>query len=312
MHKNAKLTPKSREEMVKRMQNQPVSVVASGFGISARTAYKWQKRYREGGVEALSDASSRPMRCRNRLCSQDAEQILDLRKNRLTGDVISSRMKVSRSSVFRVLKRAGLSRLRSLEVKEPVIRYAWEKPGQMLHIDVKKLARIDGIGHRFVGRENAKRRRAGWEYLHVCVDSASRIAFTALMPDEKKESSVDFLRQAAAYYNSLGITVERVLTDNGSSYRSHAWRDACAEISVVHKKTRPYRPQTNGKAERFIRSAMNEWAYARPYNHSNERTAALALWMNWYNGIRAHSALGRISPAQWLAKKMNNVLTLNS
>jgi len=311
IHKNAKLTAKSREEMVKRMQSQVASAVAAGFGVSVRTAYKWQKRYREGGVPALCDASSRPKHCRNKLDCKDAETIINLRKHRLTGDAISVRMNLSRSSVFRVLKRSGFSRIHALEIKEPVIRYDWEKPGQMLHIDVKKLGRIDGMGHRIVGRKRAKPHRAGWEYLHICVDDASRIAFAAIMSDEKKESSVYFLRQAIDYYNSLGITVERVLTDNGASYNSHAWRAACAAMNIVHKRTRPYRPQTNGKAERFIRSAMNEWAYARAYNHSHERTAALALWINWYNCTRAHSALGRISPAQWLFLNVNNLLKLN-
>jgi len=312
IHKNAKLTPKSREEVIRRMRYQPVSVVAASFGISERTAYKWQKRYREGGIEALCDASSRPKCCRSKLDDKDTAKILELRKSRLTGNAISARTSLSRSSVFRVLKRAGLHRLRSLEVKEPVVRYDWEKPGQMLHMDVKKLGRIDGVGHRFVERKQAKRHRTGWEYLHVCVDSASRIAFAAVMPNEKKESAVEFLRQAVAYYSRLGITVQRILTDNGSCYRSYAWRETCAELNIAHKKTRPYRPQTNGKAERFIRSAINEWAYARPYNNSAERIAALVLWINWYNMIRAHSSLGGIAPAQWINKKLNNVLTFNT
>lgn len=312
IHKNAKLTPKGREEMVRRLQTQPVSVVAAGFGISVRTAHKWHKRYKLGGTAALKDASSRPFRCRSKLTAKDIERIVSLRKRRLTGDVISHRLGLPRSSVFRVLKRAGYSRLRSLDVKTPVVRYQWEKPGHMLHIDIKKLGKIDGVGHRFLGRQHAKQRHAGWEYLHVCVDDASRIAFSLILPDEKKESAVAFLRQAVAYYQSLGINVERVLTDNGACYKSHVWRDACAKLQIKHRRTRPYRPQTNGKAERFIRSAMNEWAYAKVYAHSHERTAALVLWINWYNSIRAHSALGKISPAQWLAQNGNNVSRLNT
>ena len=309
-HKNAKLTAKSREEMVKRMQSQVASVVAAGFGVSVRTAYKWQKRYREGGIEALCDASSRPKCCKNKLGDKDSTRIVELRKSHLTGSAISARTNISRSSVFRVLRRRGLSRLRSLEVKEPVVRYDWERPGQMLHMDVKKLGKIDGVGHRFAGRKRAKPRHAGWEYLHVCVDSASRIAFAAVMPNEKKESAVDFLKQAVAYYNHLGITVERILTDNGSCYRSCAWRNTCTELNIAHKKTRPYRPQTNGKAKRFIRSAINEWAYARPYNNSAQRTAALALWINWYNMLRAHSSLCGIAPAQWINKSLNNLFDI--
>ena len=311
IHKNAKLTPKGREEMVRRLQTQPVSVVATGFGISVRTARKWHKRYKQGGAAALQDASSRPFRCRNKLQAKDIQRIVVLRKKRLTGDVIASRLGLCRSSVYRVLRRFCLSRLCSLDIKEPVVRYQWEKPGQMLHIDIKKLGRIDGVGHRFLGRQQAKQRHAGWEYLHVCVDNASRIAFCAIMPDERKESAVAFLRQAVSCYQSLGITVERVLTDNGACYQSFAWRDTCAELNIRHRRTRPYRPQTNGKAERFIRTAMNEWAYAKVYTHSNARTAALALWINWYNTIRSHSALGRMPPAQWLAQFGNNLLKLN-
>ncbi|WAW10601.1 IS481 family transposase [Oxalobacter vibrioformis] len=312
IHKNAKLTPKGREEMVKRMQTQPASIVAAGFGVSVRTARKWARRYRLGGLSALKDASSRPLRCRSKLRLQEVQQILSLRQKRLTGDMISHRLGLCRSSVFRVLKRHGLSRLRALNPKEPVVRYQWDKPGQMLHIDIKKLGRIDGVGHRILGWAAAKPRHAGWEYLHVCVDNASRMAFTAILPNEKKESAVLFLRQAIAYYQRPGIRVERVLTDNGACYQSFAWRDACAELGIKHRRTRPYRPQTNGKAERFIRTAMNEWAYARVYTHSHERTAALALWINWYNSIRSLSALGKISPAKWLSVNGNNVLELNS
>ena len=312
IHKNAKLTPKGREEMVRRLQTQPAAVVAAGFGISVRTAHKWRKRYKQGGAAALQDASSRPFRCRTRLTAKDIQRIVALRKRRLTGDVISHRLGLCRSSVFRVLRRQGISRLCQLQPREPIQRFQWENPGQMLHIDIKKLGRIDGVGHRFLGRQQAKQRHAGWEYLHVCVDNASRIAFSAILPDEKKESAVAFLRQAVSYYQRLGITVERVLTDNGACYQSFSWREACAQLNIRHRRTRPYRPQTNGKAERFIRTAMNEWAYAKVYTHSHERTAALALWINWYNTIRSHSALGKISPAKWLLQNGNNVLKLNT
>ena len=297
--------------MVLRLQTQPASVVAAGFGISIRTARKWHKRYKQGGIAALQDVSSRPIRCRTKLTAKDIDRIVSLRKRRLTGDVIASRLALCRSSVFRVLRKSGLSRLCLLDPREPVRRFQWERPGQMLHIDIKKLGKIDGVGHRMLGRQNVKRLRPGWEYLHVCVDNASRIAFCAIMPDERKESAVAFLQQAVSYYRRLGITVERVLTDNGMCYRSFVWNDACADLNIRHRRTRPYRPQTNGKAERFIRTAMNEWAYAKVYSHSHERTAALALWINWYNTIRSHSALGRISPAQWLALNGNNVLKLN-
>lgn len=296
--------------MVKRMRDQPASAVAAGFGVSVKTARKWQDRYRRGGIAALYDGSSRPLCCQNRICSRDIKRILALRRKRLTGDAISFRLKLSGSSVFRVLKRWGYSRLFSLEPAETVIRYQWERPGQMLHIDIKKLGKIDGVGHRIPGRQKRKQRHAGWEYLHVCVDDASRIAFMAIFPDEKKASSVTFLHQAVGYYQSLGIKVESVLTDNGSSYQSFAWRDACIQLGLKHRRTRPYRPQTNGKTGRLIRTATNEWAYAKAYMNSYERTAALALWINWYNTIRAHSAPGKISPAQWLAQNGYNVSEL--
>ncbi len=311
IHKNAKLTPKGREEMVRRMQSQPVSVVAAGFGVSVRTAYKWQQRYRQGGVAALSDASSRPFCCRNKLGTQEVERIIALRRQRLTGDAIALRLGLCRSSVFRVLRRQGYARLHCLTPKEPVIRYQWDTPGQMLHIDIKKLGKIDGVGHRVLGRQKAKKKRAGWEYLHVCVDDASRLAFTAILPNEKKESSVAFLQQAVAFYESHGIEVQRVLTDNGASYKSHAWKAACEQLNIRHRRTRPYRPQTNGKAERFIRTAMQEWAYGKMYSHSEMRAAYLPLWTQWYNTQRPHSALKRNAPASMIQNR-NNLLTLNT
>jgi transposase len=299
-HKNAKLTARGREEMVRRMGYEPAATVAAGFGVSLRTARKWMSRYCQGGSEELVDRSSRPRRCRNKLTEHDIACVFRLRKERLTGDEIALRLGLCRSSVFRALRRLGCSRLSSLEPKEPVQRYQWEKPGQMLHLDVKKLGKIDGVGHRKVGLGNARRRHPGWEYLHVCVDDASRAAYTAILPDETAESAVEFLWFAVAWYASHGTTIERVLTDNGSCYRSWKFRDACRELGIRHKRTRPYRPQTNGKAERFIRTALQEWAYAQTYTHSWKRTADLPVWTQRYNFHRPHSALGRNPPASRL------------
>ena len=197
-HKNAKLTPRGREEMVRRLDSMPAAAIAAGFGVSLRTARKWKSRYRHGGVEALVDKSSRPLRCRSKLTEKTCEEIFSLRRKRLTGDEIASRLERGRSSVFRALRKLGCSRLTSLEAKPPVRRYQWEKPGQMLHLDIKRLGRIDGVGHRKAGTRQVYRRRPGWEYLHVCIDDASRVAYTAIHPDETAESAVEFLWHAVA------------------------------------------------------------------------------------------------------------------
>jgi transposase InsO family protein len=278
----------------------PAATVAAGFGVSIRTARKWMSRYREGGSAALADRSSRPKRCRSKLPEQDYSSIWSLRKTRLSGDEIAERLNICRSSVFRALRKLGGSRLSSLEEKKPVQRYQWEKPGQMLHLDIKRLGKIDGVGHKKAGTRQVRRHRPGWEYLHVCVDDASRAAYTAILPDETAESAIEFLWFAVAWYASHGIKVERVLTDNGACYKSWKFRDACREFGIQHKRTRPYRPQTNGKAERFIRTALKEWAYAQTYTHSWKRTAYLPVWTHRYNCLRPHTALGRKPPASKL------------
>ena len=283
------------------MESAPAATVAAGFGVSVRTARKWMNRYRQGGTKALADRSSRPQRCRSKLTEQDFGRVLALRRERRSGDEIALRLGLCRSSVFRVFRKLGCSRLSSLEVKEPVQRYEWEKPGQMLHLDIKRLGKIDGVGHRKTGTRQVYRRRPGWEYLHVCVDDASRVAYTAILPDETAESAIEFLWFAVAWYALHGIKVERVLTDNGACYKSWKFRDACRELGIRHKRTRPYRPQTNGKAERFIRTALKEWAYAETYTHSWKRTANLPVWTYRYNFLRPHMALGRKPPASKLS-----------
>jgi transposase InsO family protein len=267
---------------------QPAATVAAGFGVSLRTARKWKRRYERGGHEALADKSSRPKRCRSRLTEADYKRIYCLRKKRLTGDEIASHLGICRSTIYRALRKLNISRLSSLEEKEPIQRYQWERPGQMLHLDIKRLGKIDGIGHKKAGTRQVRRRRPGWEYLHVCIDDASRAAYTAVLPDETAESAIDFLWFAVAWYASHGIKVERVLTDNGACYKSWKFRDACREFGITHKRTRPYRPQTNGKAERFIRTALKEWAYAKTYTHSWKRTAYLPVWTHRYNFLRPH------------------------
>lgn len=226
--------------MIRRMGSAPASIVAAGFGVSLRTARKWMRRYRQGGSANLVDRSSRPRRCRNKLTEYELGCVLALRKERLTGDAIALRLGLGRSSVFRALRKLGCSRLSSLGKKEPVHRYQWEKAGQMLHLDIKRLGKIDGIGHKKAGTRQVRRRRPGWEYLHVCVDDASRAAYTAVLPDETAESAVEFLWFAVAWYTEHGIKVERVLTDNGSCSTSWKFRKACCELGIKHKRTRPY------------------------------------------------------------------------
>jgi transposase InsO family protein len=286
--------------MIRRMGYQSAATVAAGFGVSLRTARKWKKRFEWSRAGQLADKSSRPRRCRNKLSEEALAKILALRKERLTGDEISLRLGFCRSTVFRGLARLACSRLSSLEAKEQVRRYQWEVPGQMLHLYIKRLGKIDGVGHHMIGRSKARRKRPGWEYLHVCVDDASRAAYTAVLPDKTAESAVEFLWFALAWYASHGIKVERVLTDNGACYKSRKFRDACHEFGIRHKRTRPYRPQTNGKAERFIRTALKEWAYAQTYTHSWKRTAYLPVWTHRCNFLRPHTALGRKPPASSL------------
>ena len=299
-HKNAKLTARGREEMVRRLGTKGAAAVAADYGLSVRTVRKWKHRYAVGGVEALADASSRPKRCRCSLTSEDMSQIHELRIARKTGDEIALLLGLRRSTVFRALRKLGLSRLSSLEPKPPVQRYEWDSPGDMLHVDIKRLGKIDGIGHRKAGTRQVKRRRPGWEYLHVCVDDASRLAYTAIHADETAESAVEFLWCAVAWYKQHGIEVKRVLTDNGACYKSWKFRQACRELGIQHKRTKPYHPQTNGKAERFIRTALKEWAYASTYTHSWKRTQDLPLWTYRYNFQRPHTALDRNPPASRL------------
>lgn len=235
--------------MVRRLMTKPAAAVAADYGLSIRTVRKWQQCYAAGGVEALADASSRTKRCRCNLTNADMNRIHDLRRSRKSGDEIALHLGLCRCTVFRALRKLGLSRLSSLEPKPVLRRYEWDSPGDMLHVDIKRLGKIDGIGHRKAGTRQAKRKRLGWEYLHVCVDDASRLAYTGIHADETAESAVEFLWYAVAWYKQYGIQVKRVLTDNGACYTSQKFRQACREFGLQHKRTKPYHPQTNGKAD---------------------------------------------------------------
>ncbi len=314
-HKNARLTYARRLEMVQQMTLKGLSVseATRTYGVTAPTVRKWFGRYLAGGEQALRDASSRPARSPRSIDPAKALLIVELRRRRMIQSRIARSVGVSESTVSRVLARAGLSRLSDLEPTEPVQRYEHQAPGELLHIDTKKLGRIERTGHRITGNRRDTVDRAGWGMLFVAIDDHARIAFTQMHPNESKASAVAFLRAALAYYASLGITVRRVLTDNGSPFMSYAWRDACAEFGIAHKRTRAYRPQTNGKAERFIQSALREWAYGIAYDHSSERTAMLAKRQHHYNWHRPHTGIGGVPPMSRLNPSSGkNVLTLHT
>jgi transposase InsO family protein len=280
VHKNARLTPAGREIMVRRVVEggQTPKALSAAVGVCPRTVQKWVKRFRKEGLAGLRDRSSRPHHVRRPTPPETVACIEALRRQRWTGAQIARETGVSKATVSRILRRLGLNRLRSLEPAEPVRRYERERPGELIHIDIKKLGRFDRVGHRITGDRTSQSnsRGIGWEFVHVCIDDASRIAFAQVMPDEKKESAIAFLETALAYYQSLGVTVARVMTDNGSCYKAFDFRDACRNRGLKHIRTRPYTPKTNGKAERFIQTALREWAYAQAYTHSDRRAAAMA------------------------------------
>ena len=313
IHKNARLTLIRRMEMVRSVVERRLTLVeaAAEAGVSEPTTRKWLGRYLADGEPGLRDRSSRPKRSPRSIRPAQALAIVELRRRRLTQARIATSVAVSKSTVGRVLKRAGLSRLSDLEPSGPVVRYEHERPGDLIHIDTKKLGRIKRMGKRIAGSSHSPI-KAGWEYLFVAIDDHARIGFTDMYPDETKASATQFLQNTVAYFRSLGVQAKRILTDNGSSFRSNAFANACRQLRLKHSFTRPYRPQTNGKAERFIQSALREWAYGIPYNHSSERTAMLERWTHHYNWHRPHQGIKGMSPISRLAQSQNNLLTLHS
>jgi transposase InsO family protein len=315
IHKNAPLTPAGREILVRRVvdDRQTPMAVATAMGVCVSTVLKWVGRYRAEGLPGLQDRSSRPHRSPTRSPSHLAEQIAALRRQRWTGTQIAMTVGLSKATVFRVLRRLGMNRLSSLEPAEPVKRYERASPGEMIHIDIKKLGRFNKIGHRITGDRTGQSnsRGVGWEFVHVCIDDNSRVAFSKILPDEKKESAVAFLTAALAYYASLGITVQRVMTDNGSCYKSFDFRDACKKLGLKHIRTKPYTPKTNGKAERFIQTALREWAYAQAYENSDRRAQELPIWLHRYNWHRPHGSLKAQTPISRLGLTGDNVMRLH-
>lgn len=301
IHKNAVLTPAGREILVRRVldEGHTPMAVAIAMGVCVRTVRKWVGRFQAEGVAGLQDRSSRPHRSPARTPAPIAEQIAALRRQRRTGAEIAAAIGRSKATVFRVLARLGMNRLKSREPTEPVRRYERQSPGEMIHIDIKKLGRFAKTGHRITGQHagHDRSRGAGWEFVHVCIDDASRVAF---------------LEAALAYYASLGVTVERVMTDNGSCYRSGAFRDACVRHGLRHVRTRPYTPKTNGKAERFIQTALREWAYAHAYETSEQRAEQMPRWLHRYNWHRPHGSLKAQTPISRRGLAGDNLMRLHS
>ncbi len=280
IHKNARLTPRGRELIVRRIESgQTPEAAARAAGVCPRTARKWVARFKAEGIEGLKDRSSRPHHLRKPTPAAIVERVEALRRQRFTGKQIAAEAGVSPATVSRILRRLGLNRLEALESAEPIRRYKRQHPGELIHLDIKKLGRFDRVGHRITGDRTGQSnsRGIGWEFVHVCIDDASRLAFSQILPDQKKGSAIAFLTAAVAYYQSLGVKVVRVRTDNGSCYKSFDFRNACRDLGLRHIRTRPYTPKTNGKAERFIQTALREWAYAQAYPTSDRRAQGLPL-----------------------------------
>jgi len=309
LHGNAPFGPKGRATMARRVVEQGWSLAeaAEAAGVSERTCSKWVGRYRIEGEAGLWDRSSEPRSVPHRTPEDRVAAIAALRRVRMTGPEIAECLGMALSTVSVVLRRIGLGKLSRLEPLEPPNRYQRSRPGELIHIDVKKLVRIErGAGHRVTGKRTKQAEGAGWEFVHVCVDDATRLAYVEVLPNERATTSIGFLRRALGFYAAHGVTVERLMTDNGNAYRSKAHAIACRALGIRHIRTRPYRPRTNGKAERFIRTMLGGWAYGAIYRDSKERTAALSGWLDFYNWRRPHGALAHKPPGARLGE-LNNV-----
>lgn len=302
-HKNDRTTPFGRAVMIRRVLQEgwSVAAVAASFEVSTRTVRKWLARFRREGRPGLESRSSAPHLVANKLPAPWLTMIARLRREyRMTGEEIALRLRLPRSTVASHLRRLGLGRLAALEPSEPARRYSRARAGELVHLDIKKLARFRRIGHRITGDRRHGSDGAGWEFVHVAVDDASRLAYVEVLPDEKRQSVTGFLLRALRWFKRQGVRVERVMTDNGAGYVSRLFRKVCRLLRLRHLRTRPYTPRTNGKAERFIQTLLREWAYALPYRSSDSRAADLPRWLRHYNQERPHASLAHQSPAAWL------------
>jgi len=314
VHKNARLTPFGRERLVKQVLERVLTPAAASAaaGVSLRTIYKWLARFRNEGAAGLRDRRSRPKRLRCSLKARQRERIEQLRRERRPYREIAKRVKAPLSTVARCVKALGLNRLEVLDPKPPVVRYEKDHPGELVHLDTKRLARFHKPGHRMTRNRHVKSTFVGWQFLHVAIDDHARVAYGEFYRDERTGSAIRFLVRLVRYYRQLGIKIARVLTDNGKCYISKRFRRACERLGLKHSFTRPYRPQTNGKAERFIQTALREWAYARTYANSYERAKAWLPWLHRYNWHRPHSSLNDQPPIRRLGLSLNNLSALHS
>jgi transposase InsO family protein len=302
-HKNARTTLHSRQLLIERIdQGLPAWQVAQDLGISRQTVQKWLARRRTEGRSGLLERSSRPARSPTALPTTKIERMTALRLQRLTAAQIAQRLGLPRSTVARHLSSRGMGKLPPLHPPPPVVRYERQRPGELIHIDTKKLGRFQRLGHRVTGNRHQSSDGAGWDYLHVCVDDASRLAYVEIHPDELRYTATRFLIHALRFYKDYGVQVERVMTDNGTAYRSRVFAKTCRRLRLQHKRTRPYTPRTNGKAERFIQTLLRQWAYQRAYPNSGLRNAALPGWLHRYNHQRPHASLGDQPPISRLAQ----------
>ena len=312
-HKHAGLTARGRALLVQRVLQQGWTVVdaSCAAGVSKRTGYKWLARFKAEGPQGLVDRSSKPQRCPHQISIDVRQQCEQLRRQGLPLWRVARESGCSLATVSRHMKRLGLSRLAALQPAVPVVRYERDAPGELLHIDTKRLGRIKGVGHRITGERQHRNRGIGWDAVHLAIDDHSRVSFAQVLPDEAGLCCTQFLRDAVSHYAAMGVHIERVMTDNGSGYVSKAFRQACAELGLRHIRTRPYTPKTNGKVERFVQTSLREWAYARAYESSEQRQAALQPFIHRYNWHRPHSALSHQPPMSRIPA-MNNLLKLNS
>ena len=301
LHSNAVTTPKARLLLCQRVlkENWRVTDAAEAMGVCRATAYKWLWRYKEEGEAGLEDRSSTPRRVWNRTARWIERRVERLRRKKLIAWEIAKLVRMALSTVGGILRRLGLGRLSALEPKEPPVRYERERPGELIHMDVKKLGRFDRPGKRVRG-PGGRSAGAGWDFVHVCVDDCTRLAYAEILTDERKETAIGFLERASRWLQGHGVRVKRLMTDNGSAYCSYAFKDACAALGVRHIRTRPYRPQTNGKAERFIQTLLRQWAYGRPYRSDRARAKALGPWLEHYNRVKPHGSLGGKTPYERL------------